>query len=287
MLIFKHYFKLLIRINHKLLFETTIIMKKIISIISLSLIFSISTFAQIDDIKDKSKNNKDTENRSSSSSSGDPCLEACATSAVQLAFNIFANVMIQYNNSLLKNSEDPTIISLELMPQFGYGVHFSDNQQDLYKYYDILPRIRGNYGAFSSELRFDYLLEINDSVAFNNFSVLNWQFMFNIIPSEALRISLGQGVLYEFENRKSYHESFLGVDIGINEKQFLISPEARLAYDYEGQRIAYFETGLRWNFRILDIKHLYAYVTLGGAYRNYYQSHEVAFLYGGFNFNIH
>jgi len=267
-------------------------MKKIILMLGIFII-GLSSFAQINDIKKKSNqnnsnnnsNNRNSENNSSNP--GDPCLAACATSMIEIAVDVFAQVIYKYNQQLLENSNDPYIISLEIMPHFGYGIHFSENQQDVYKYYDFLPRIRGNYGAFSTEFRLDYLFEINDSVAFNSFRVFNWQFGFNIIPSESFRLTLGQGVMYEIENRTGFHESFLAADIALKDKLFIISPEGRIAFDYTNNQIAYLETSIRGSYNFLKFKHLNGYVCAGLAYRDYYQSHAVIIPYGGLNFIIY
>jgi hypothetical protein len=267
-------------------------MKKILSLLVLSFLFSAVAFSQIDDIKKKSNDNKNNNNNNSSDnnigvSPGDPCISSCASSAFELAMDFAINALAQYNNQLLQNSNDPGIISLEIMPMAGYGLHLSEDQENVYRYYDVLPRLRGNLGAFSTEVRLDYLFEANDSVAFNTFPVWNYWFGINIIPKDLFRLTIGQGLMYESNSRQAFHESFIGCDIPLQDRAFLVSPEFRFSYDYENQLFPYIEGGLRGSMRFVDTKHFFAYLTLGTAWRNYYQSHEVLVFYGGLTLNIH
>jgi hypothetical protein len=266
-------------------------MKKILTSVFLMLLFSSAVFSQIDDIKKKSDDNKKNGNHSGNEntggSPGDPCVSQCAGSAFELVFDVAVQSLAKYNNYLLENSKDPEIISLEALPQLGYGIHFSNDQQNVYKYYDILPRLRGNLGAFSMEARLDYLFEANDSTYFNSFPVWNYWIGINIIPKDLFRLTIGQGIMYESNSQQAFHETYVGADIPIKNRLFVISPEVRFAYDYQNGIFPYIESGVRGSYRFLDVKRFSAYFTAGAAWRNYYQSHEVALVYGGLTLCLH
>jgi hypothetical protein len=265
-------------------------MKKIFTAVFLLMIFSSISYSQIDDIKKKSDNNNNSNNKQPdnyNNSPDDPCLSACASSAFEFVVDVAFQALFAYNSHLLQNSKDPTIISLEILPQVGYGLHMSNDQENVFRYYDLLPRLRGNLGAFSMEARLDYLFEANDSVYFNSFPVWNYWFGINIIPKDLFRLTIGQGIMYESNSKTAFHESYLGADIPLKDRLFVISPEGRLAYDYTNGIIPYMEIGARGSFRILNFNHFYAYLTGGAAWRNYYQDHEVAVFYGGLTLNIH
>jgi len=166
---------------------------------------------------------------------------------------------------LASSSKKPWITSFELMANGGV-VGNSIN---------AIPRIKLNYGALSGDVRYDYLS--NTGGISQNVDILA---EFNIIAG-SFKMALGQGVMYNMDVKKSYHESFVGIDIGIMNRQIMISPEFRYAYDWSNKLTMNSEFTLKGSFRILNMSKLAVYLNAAGGYR--YTGTDNIVLNGGLN----
>jgi hypothetical protein len=158
-----------------------------------------------------------------------------------------------YQGHLLASSnKKPWIKSFELMAHGGL-VGNSIN---------AIPRVKLNYGALSGDVRYDYLG--NNVWVSQNIDILA---EFNIIVGN-FKMTLAQGIMYDMSIEKSYHESFVGIDLGIMNRQIIISPEFRFAYDWENRRTINSEFTLKGGYRILNMSKLAVYLNAAGGYRN-------------------
>src|SRR5688500_9340940 len=111
-----------------------------LSVCILVLIVPALSFAQVKDIKSSSANH--STGREGGSADGSGVL-------VDIMFNVVFGQLIQAQQQLLeRRSEVPSMVSVELMLQSAVQPA---------SYYLVHPRLRANWGLFSSDFRFNYL----------------------------------------------------------------------------------------------------------------------------------
>src|SRR5262245_5141162 len=74
-------------------------------------------------------------------------------------------------------------------------------------YYIAHPRIRGNWGIFSTDFRFNYIIE-EDIDGLKVLQTNDWQILqVNLVTTRSVKVSVGGGVIYEaFGERNDYPE---------------------------------------------------------------------------------
>lgn len=167
---------------------------------------------------------------------------------------------------LASSSKKPWITSFELMAHGGV----------VGNYMNAIPRAKLNYGALSADVRYDYLKSNSGATAQNIDALAE----FNIIAGN-FKMALGQGIMYSMDAERSYHESLVGIDFGIMNRQVVISPEFRYAYDWTNKLTMNSEFTLRGGFRVLNMAKLVVYINAAGGYR-YVGTNNVV-LNGGLN----
>jgi len=268
-------------------------MKKKLLIIIICL-FSISnTFGQIDDIrkqadrkKENANNNNNSSNDRNQSNGGDgsPCIDLCFETCTNAVIATMVEAMLEKHVDIMNNRTTyPAALSLEIMPHAAYGVYFADASNNTYV--NFLPRIRGNWGIFSTDLRLNYLATYKDYKA-DVFKTLEWNIlMLNIMPDDNFKLSFGGGLLYEYYTKSSYNELFVGADFNLNNRKHIISLEGRLATNYEFT--VFVETTLRANTRFINMGSLKGYVSYGIVYQNYYEAVDLLMGQVGLTFQIY
>jgi len=189
---------------------------------------------------------------------------ACMNTALSITGVLFG----AYQNNLLgSTNKRPWVSSFELM---AHGGVFGSSL-------NALPRVRLNYGALSGDVRYDYIKNTADVVT-QNVDILA---EFNIIAGD-FKLALGQGVMYNMDIKQSFHESFVGIDMGMMNRQIIISPEFRFVYDWNNKETVSSEFTLKGGFRILNLPKLAVYINAAGGYR-YFETSNIV-LNGGLNF---
>ncbi len=179
--------------------------------------------------------------------------------------NVVGAIAGQYHRDLLKRSDRIELAtSIEIMPLAGIAVPLKDGFDATY---DFLPRLRLNGGAFSADFMVEYRADMKD-FSVNPYKAGHGLLMFNILPNNSFRASIGQGVLYNMDskNSKVYHESFLGFDVGISDRLITASLEGRLAYDYNNKLMMLLYIEGKGGFRLLKSDFAQIYVNAGLAY---------------------
>ena len=102
------------------------------------------------------------------------------------------------------------------------------------QYYLFNPRIRGNWGLFSTDFRINYLIQETTSGT-SDLSSLDWQILqLNILTTRNVIGRVGGGFMQEnFGGRKSFFESSFGLFVQSNSKKIGASIEYRVAQDYD------------------------------------------------------
>ncbi len=142
---------------------------------------------------------------------------------------------------------------------------------------NAVPRLQYNYGALSADIRYDYL---KGDATMQNLDALA---KFNIIVKN-FKLAIGQGIMFDLTNSGAFHESFLGIDAGLNNKQIIISPEFRLAYDWNAQKPVNTEIGIKGAYRILKASSVSVYLNAGAGYRYMRENGTFGNVFGGLNF---
>ena len=204
---------------------------------------------------------KDNTDGGGGSKGGD---NTCMNTALSVTGVLFG----AYQNNLLgSTNKRPWVSSFELMAHGGV----------LGSALNAVPRVRLNYGALSGDVRYDYI-KSNANVETQNVDILA---EFNIIAGD-FKMALGQGVMYNVDIKQSFHESFVGIDMGVMNRQVVVSPEFRFVYDWNNKVTVSSEFTLKGGFRILNMQKLAIYINAAGGYR-YFGTNNVV-LNGGLDF---
>ena len=253
-------------------------------------IFSITTFAQVGEIKTKSNKNTDkpktqsNNNSSGSNDSGGGCLSdifnTCFSSCVSSVFEAIVIGSIDLHKEYISQKKEiPTVTSLEFMPTYGYcpkGSHL------------IMPRIRGNWGLFSTDFRYYNILESTPNNGIENYKTYDWQIIeLNPLITKNVKLRIGSGFMYEDFSRIYFNESSIALDLSFKKDTYLSNFEFKIAKDYNHGSTPRTEGNIRFNYKIIDLDNLYGYATLGGLYQNYYSSVDVWTIQAGMAFNFH
>ncbi|MBL7849559.1 MAG: hypothetical protein JNN04_01565, partial [Cyclobacteriaceae bacterium] len=149
---------------------------RVISILGLVLTFALNVHGQVDEIKDLSETAssgvQDTDNNSGSGSN--------FLSKVLLFLPHWQKYKLHPDN----RQRYPSMVSLDMYAQAGY--------KD--KAYMFWPRIRGNWGLFSTDFRANYLFEKDDTGGYKQLHTNDWQVLqLNITTSRLLTFRVGLG----------------------------------------------------------------------------------------------
>lgn len=261
-------------------------MKSIFILYIIILILATEAFSQVDGIKNGSDNNKPKINTSEgknntkggclSDACGLACNSGCFSWAIQ--YGILGIVKL-HQFQLEKRNEIPEVISLELMPHFGYAEPSSSL---------IIPRLRGNWGLFSTDFRFSNMADFSSPDGVDFYNTLDWQILeFNFVVTKPVIVRVGSGFMHEYYSSSTFVEHFLGVDGNWMDHQYLASGEARIAKDYNTGATPRFEGNVRFNYRILNTSSMNGYAMAGGIYQNYYNSVDVWTTQAGLSFIFH
>lgn len=237
-------------------------LKRILLSTCLSFCLSTAAFAQIEDIKGLAENY--------SSSSSDFTMDEV------WLFDLFIDFFwlgIDYHMWQLERSGDiPKVISVDVLSKVGVG------KQGLLM---LSPRIRGNFGLFATDFRYNVLA--NDGV----FSTLDWQIVtLNIVNAKHLTMRLGTGIMHERDENNTFTEHTLGIDVLVPNSNFLVNVEGRLASNYFEATTARIETNAHVAYKTMSFDHAAIYIMGGATWQRYYGQVDIWAIQTGLLLNI-
>ncbi len=244
-------------------------------------LFALNGFSQVDKIKENSDNNKKESEHLGGNSS--PCMEncgeACFSSVADFCFDIAISSMIELNKSYIDNKDNvPIVTSFDFMPQGAF--HPSSS-------IIALPRIRGNWGLFSTDARFTSLIEIT-SQGSDYWNTIDWQVLqLNLLVTKPVILRIGSGFMFENYSKTYFNEHSIGLDFFMDDYKYRIDNEFRIAKDYTTANIPRIEGSTRFNYALLQNDHIDGYISLGVLYQNYYLDVPMWSCIGGMAFNFH
>ncbi len=233
-----------------------------------------SVWAQVGDIKKESSSNSKSggggsEGRGDGSGGG---------FFIDIFVNSLSEIGVWQQYKLNKRSENEYIVSLDIMAQAAVQPS---------RYYLMNPRIRGNWGLFSTDFRINYLLE--EKLSGNgDLTTIDWQILqLNLVTTRHVIGRIGGGFMKEnFGGRESFFESTYGVFFQSGQKYFGAMLEYRLAQDFTTGAIPRREVGMHFEYRLASRGYWNTYLTLGGVYQQYYESVSVWGIQAGLAFRI-
>lgn len=249
------------------------------------IILCLQAFSQVDKIKSASSSNSKSRLFSSSesrSSSGSSCSDVCATCCMDVFITNLIPFTIEMQEKMLKRKDElPRIISLDLIPQFGYNSRSNFN---------LYPRVRGNWGIFSTDIRYTALLDEGDF-----WNTFDWQVLqINWVILNEFNLRTGLGFMYEIYSKKTFPEYTLDLDFWLMNQIINPSLELRYADDYYTGATPRLELSGVVHYRIMQTSGLSSHLSFGANFQEYYANNPGninstkywAFLFG-FLFNFH
>jgi hypothetical protein len=235
--------------------------------IALLIFPSVFSVAQVAEIKTASSNHS-----SGSSGRGDGGYSGSSLMADILFNVVFGEIIQAQQQKLQRRHEIPAMVSLEAMVQSAVQPS---------GYYIVHPRVRVNWGLFSSDFRFNYLIEENiDGVI--HIRTNDWQTLqLNLVTTRDVVFRVGGGIMHEaFGEEHVYAEWTAALQYHPFTSRFGGVAEYR---DAEVRR----EIGGFVQYRIVDQGAMHGYLTAGSVYQKYYSAISVWGVQGGMLFKFY
>jgi hypothetical protein len=232
-------------------------------------IIPLMTTAQVDEIKSASR----SRSKGSSGSIGSDNASFGGSLFGDLVVNLmFGGIVKAQQQSLSKRHDIPTIVSLDLM------LHTAVQPST---YYIVNPRIRGNWGLFSTDFRQNHIIE-EDMDGVKTLYTNDWQVLLvNLINTRDVVLRLGGGFMQEaFEARNSFPEWSVA---------FQYNPTVHGwggVVEYRGAEVRKEVSGYAL-YKVFDHKALHGFVSAGVQYQRHYQSINTWGVQGGFVLKVY
>ncbi len=229
--------------------------------------------AQVSDIKSASSSNASSEGGGTrSGGSGN------SGAFIYFFFDAINGLVSWQQYKLQKKDVNPYMVSVDIISQVATQPS---------RYYLYNPRIRGNWGLFSTDFRVNYLLQETGNGT-DDLSSIDWQVLqLNIVTTKNVIGRIGGGFMKEnFGGRQSFFESTYGVFVQSNSKKIGGSIEYRVAQDFTTGAAPRRELSAQFEKRLFASGYWNTYLTLGGVYQNYYEKISVWGVQVGLAFRI-
>lgn len=244
------------------------------SLIVLALFVAGSSVAQVEEIKRASEDNSKKSGSSDSGSDDDG-------SGGFFVFDVLFNVIPDWQRFKLQDDRAhyPSMVSMEVLLQGAVKPS---------AYYMLWPRVRGNWGLFSTDFRMNYLIEEDADGGWIHIRTNDWQILqLNLVTSRFITFRIGTGVMKEaFEARRSFNEWDFMLGFHAPDQSKLVFFEYRFAKDWETGANPRREFGMQFQHQFFSTGALHGYVSAGVAYQKYYNTIEVWGIQAGVVFRI-
>ena len=217
-----------------------------------------TTYAQVDAIKGASTGNSSGSDSNTSSDVG---------LGLDVFFFLFGGLGSLHVSKIQDNRDYPSMLSLD--------VNFQGAIQPA-SYYILQPRIRANWGLFSTDFRMNYLIE-DDIDGVKHIRTNDWQVLqLNLITNRFFTFRIGTGFMQEaFEKKRYFNESSLMLNVHAPDQSKLLGFEFRFSKDWDTGANPRQEFNIQYQHQIFQASILHGYVSLGGLYQRYYSSINV------------
>ena len=135
-------------------------------------------YSQVGDIKNASSNSNGGFLSDAAREMNAPFALCCSDLFIDLFFDvvIFGGWQL-HKHHIDSQDEIQRVKSIEFMPQFAFHAPST---------YQMLPRIRGNYGLFSTDFRYSFMVETNLANEADIYKTIDWQILvLNLVVTDA------------------------------------------------------------------------------------------------------
>lgn len=223
--------------------------------------------AQVDEIKKKSEENANSPKKSSGQTTETTASEGDGLGFFNLLVDGFVLFGAAQVAQLERRRAEEHLVSLEAHSQAALQPP---------AYYIVMPRLRANWGLFSSDARFNVLLE-QSTRSFKAFRSFDWQLLqLNLVNREPVTFRVGIGYLQELDGGEGlFPEYTFGLDLRLKDNQWRGGGELRVASDGQTEIVPRLETSGRVQYRLFEGAGLAGYATGGLTFQRYYESLNV------------
>lgn len=231
------------------------------------------TYAQVDEIKSASKDNSSKKSKSSGSDSDDD-----NGLGLDVFFFLFDGLGSLHTSKIRARENYPSMIS------FDVGLQGAVKPSS---YYILQPRIRGNWGLFSTDFRMSYLIE-DDMEGLKHIRTNDWQVLqLNLITNRFFTFRVGTGFMQEaFGDNRYFSESSFMLNVHAPDQSKVVGFEFRFAKDWDSGLNPRREFTIQYQHQIFQASALHGYITVGGLYQRYYNSIDVWGIQTGLVFRL-
>ena len=232
-----------------------------------------ASFAQVDDIKQASKEN------SSSKGSGGDRGNSGGGGNVFFFFDMFRVLGTWQGHVLDKRTNVPQVVGLDVM------LHSAIQPSS---YYTFNPRIHGTWGILSTDFRWNGLVEKTVD-GYSSLNTFDWQIVqLNFVNTEHVIVRAGVGFMQEnFSDHLRFFESTISSNIMLRDNRWGGFVEWRSANDYETNAKPRREFNVQVQRTIFESGSLHGLVTGGLQFQRWYSLINVWGMQGGFVLRIY
>ena len=161
----------------------------------------------------------------------------------------------------------PSMVSLDVMLQGAIKPS---------SYYMIWPRVRGNWGLFSTDFRLNYLIE-DDVDGYKHIRTNDWQVIqFNLVTSRFVTFRLGTGFMHEaFGDGQNFNENSFNLNVHATDQSKVLGFEYRFAKDWETNETPRTEFSAQYQHELFTSGVWHGYATGGVVFQKYYSTIKV------------
>jgi hypothetical protein len=236
------------------------------------LLLPICSLAQISEISSASSSHHGSGNVSGGSS-GDYYSSGGSGFIANLMFNVMFGEIIRGQQKRLQQRHDvPTMVSLDIMAQAAARPSV---------YYIVNPRVRANWGLFSTDFRMNYLIaEEIDGTKYLHTN--DWQILqVNLVTTREVTARVGGGFIQEaFGDRNAFAEWTAAINYQPHTTKL-----GALA-EYRGASVRR-EVSAFAQYRLFDHHSVHGFATAGAVYQRHYATITTWGLQGGFLLRIY
>ena len=244
-------------------------MKPKITLPMLMCFASLVLQAQVSEIKERSTGRSRSVETSSGGSSSTGSFGGAFVA--EIAFQSFQLFGVWQEATLKKRAENENIVSLDLYLQTGIQPS---------SYYIVHPRLRANWGLFSTDFRFNYLIEEGvDGVEYLRTD--DWQILqLNVLSFNNATFRVGGGILHEdFSGGKTFPEWTVAFQLQNNNRRVGGVVEYRTSEPRQ-------EFSSHVQLRLVGTERFHVYGTGGLVFQRYYHTINVWGMQTGLMFRI-
>ena len=154
-------------------------------------------------------------------------------------------------------------------------------------YYLLWPRVRGNWGLFSTDFRMNYLIE-EGAEGYTHIRTNDWQILqLNLVTHRFFTFKAGAGFMQEaFNAEDMFYESAFLLFVHAPDQSKLLGFEYRFAKDFDTGANPRWELSAQYQHEIFNKGILHGYATAGTVFQKYYNKIEVWSVQAGVVFRL-